>query len=85
LNIYLDEHSRNSVIIIGGFASRCVLGTAFGANSHDKHVLVVSDAVVSPAQYADEESTMLDIVEGILGYQTTSEELLANWQANPPG
>jgi nicotinamidase-related amidase len=82
LNTYLNEHGRNSVILIGGFASRCVLGTAFGANSHDKDVLIVSDAVVSPAQYADEESTMLDIVDGILGYQTTAEELLANWQAN---
>lgn len=79
LNKYLDEHGRNSVILIGGFASRCVLGTAFGANSHDKDVLVVSDAVVSPAQYTDEESTMLAIVDGILGYQTTAEELLTNW------
>jgi ureidoacrylate peracid hydrolase len=85
LNTYLDEYGRNSVIIIGGFASRCVLATAFGANSHDKDVMVVNDAVVSPAQYADEESTMFAIIDGILGYQTTTDELLANWQANLHG
>ena len=82
LTSFLDDHGRSSVVLIGGFASRCVLATAFGANSHDKDVLVVNDAIVSPAQYADEESTMLDIVNGILGYQTTAEELIANWQAN---
>lgn len=82
LNTYLVEHGRSSVILIGGFASRCVLGTAFGANTHDKDVLIINDAVVSPAQYADEETTMLDIVDGILGYQTTAEELIANWQVN---
>lgn len=75
----LKKLGCQSVLLCGGFASRCVLGTAYGANSYDYHVLVLEDLLFYPQQFADEVPAMLKIVNGILGYSAKSTELLETW------
>jgi nicotinamidase-related amidase len=70
----------DSVVITGGFASRCVLGTAFGANSNDLHVLVVNDAVIDPAGFEPEIPVTTKIINAIIGFHTSTAEIMQIWQ-----
>ena len=79
LDKYLRSNDIKSVILTGGFTSRCVLGTAFGANSHGYNVLLLEDLLIIPDDYISEVPTVFSIVQGVLGYVTKSDELLKSW------
>ena len=79
----LKDQSKTAVVLAGGFASRCVLGTAYGANSRDLHVLVAGDAILNPAEFADEMPASAAIIDGILGYHALTDEIIQNWQDTP--
>ncbi|MDB5169213.1 MAG: isochorismatase [Candidatus Saccharibacteria bacterium] len=69
-----------SVILCGGFASRCVVATSFGANTHDYHLMIASDAVIDPASFEPEIPTTSKIIDAILGYHAPVAEIITNWQ-----
>jgi len=79
LDTYLKSRSITSVILIGGFMPRCVLGTAYGANSHDYHVLLLQDLCFEPVEFAADTPHALNIINAILGYVDTSANLLKRW------
>lgn len=75
----LQTSGLSSVVLAGGFASRCVLATAFGANSHDIRVLVASDATINPYEYETEMQVSAGIIDAVLGYHATSQQIVDNW------
>ncbi len=81
LGEYLSSLGIKAVVIIGGFASRCVLATTVGANNHDLHVLVLKDLVLSPEKFEPELPSTLSIIDGILGYVCESSDLEENWRS----
>ncbi|HSX18107.1 MAG TPA: isochorismatase family cysteine hydrolase [Candidatus Saccharimonadales bacterium] len=76
LDVYLKTKGVKKVIIIGGFTSRCVLGTAFGANGHGYNVIVVSDLTGNPAGLSDEVPVALGIINSVLGYTVLEKDIL---------
>jgi nicotinamidase-related amidase len=75
LDAYLKAKGVDTVILVGGYASRCVLGTAFGANGHDFNVIIVRDLVGVPDRFASEVPSTLSITDSILGYTPLASEL----------
>ncbi len=73
---YLKSRSVETIILVGGYTSRCILGTAYGANGHGLNVLVVSDLVGNPAEFADEGPYAIKVIDSILGYSKNSSEIL---------
>lgn len=76
LDAYLKTKVIINIIIVGGYASRCVLGTAFGANGHDYNVVVVKDLVGNPGRLSDEVPSALAIINSILGYTVSKKDLV---------
>lgn len=78
-NTNLDEQLKldgiESVVLVGGYASRCVLGTAYGANGHDYRIVVVRDLVVNQISNIDELSSFYKVVDAILGYAVSENDL----------
>lgn len=79
LDAHLRSHDIASVVLVGGFMPRCVLATAFGANSHDYHVLLLKDLCFEPVEFAPDTPRALNIIQAILGYVDTSDKLLDSW------
>lgn len=75
LDMYLKAKGIKDVIIVGGLTSRCVLGTAFGANGHDYNVMVIKDLVGNPDRLSDEVPAALAIINSILGYAILEKDL----------
>jgi nicotinamidase-related amidase len=82
LHEYLQNLNITSIVIVGGFASRCVLATAFAANSHGYNVLVPKDLVFLPEQFEAELKPTLSIINGILGFTSSSQDLIEYWRNN---
>jgi nicotinamidase-related amidase len=79
LPAYLKDNGITAVILVGGFMPRCVLGTAYGANNWDLHVLVLEDLVFEPVEFQTDRAGSLGVVRAILGYVDNSATLLQNW------
>ena len=75
LDDYLQALNVNNVVLVGGFTSRCVLGTAYGANGHGYNVVVASDLVGNGANFQDENEPALKIINSILGYTVDSSQI----------
>lgn len=75
LDDQLKNDSIETVVLVGGYASRCVLGTAYGANGHDYRVIVIRDLVVNQISDVNEMPSFYKVIEAILGYTTTENEL----------
>ncbi len=76
LNDQLTKNNVKTIILVGGYTSRCILGTAYGANGHDYNILVCNDLVANPDNFVDEAKSALRIIDSILGYVTTSKNIL---------
>ncbi len=75
----LRGNGITAVILVGGFTSRCVLGTAYGANNNDFYLLLLEDLLITPKQFTHEVPATLSLVGDILGYVSSSKELLDSW------
>jgi len=78
LDSYLKENGITTVILVGGFASRCVLGTAFGANGYGYNVIVAEDLVANPVRMKHEIPVAMGIISSILGYVLPHERIDIN-------
>jgi ureidoacrylate peracid hydrolase len=75
----LKQMGVSSVVLTGGYASRCVFATAHGAINNDLHVLALEDLMFYPLEFIAELPTALNIINSIIGYTTSSDELLSSW------
>ncbi len=79
----LAEHLKNlgitTIVLIGGYTSRCVLATAFSANAEDMNVFVTDDLVGVADHFAPEQPIALGIIESILGNVVDSKFILEAW------
>jgi len=79
LSAYLNGKGIKSVVLIGGYASRCVLASVVGANGQDLFCVVPRGLVVNQETSANEVETLYDIVNAIFGITPKVEEILAIW------
>lgn len=79
LSELLTKLQRKSVILVGGYATRCVLATAIGANNDARFVVVPRDLVINQTQAEHELPTLFGVVGSILGRTTTSEKIIHFW------
>ncbi|MDQ5886217.1 MAG: biuret amidohydrolase [Patescibacteria group bacterium] len=81
----LDEQLKNdgikTIVLVGGYASRCVLGTAYGANGHDYRSVVIRDLVINQISNIDEIPAFYRVIEAILGYTASEDEFFAQLYA----
>jgi len=79
LSDVIQKSGTTSVIITGGFTSRCILGTAYGANGHGLHVWVPRDLVTAPHEFDEEIPGVFSIINAVLGYSYESQVLVDSW------
>ncbi len=72
----LKSKGIKTVILTGGYESRCVLGTAFGANGKGFHVVLAEDLVEEPSEFRTEVRTTVKVISSIIGYPLHSAEVL---------
>ncbi len=75
LGKYMQNKGVKTVIIVGGYASRCVLATAVGANNLGLNVVIPRDGVVNQEESIHELDAMFSIVDAILGYVTDTTNI----------
>jgi len=84
----LSEHliARNitTVILVGGYAPRCILSTAVGANSDDLFVVIVNDAVTYQVNTKREIPGLFFFVDSLLGSAPSSREITETWKTKYP-
>lgn len=76
---YLEKSGKKTVVLIGGYASRCVLATAFGANSCGLHVVIPKGLIVNQKHAENEVAVVYDICDAILGYTASPDQILNYW------
>lgn len=73
---YLSSHSVKNIILVGGYVSKCVLGTSFGANSHELNVYIPRELVGNLDSELNEASVALEIIDKILGYVVSVNDIV---------
>lgn len=76
---YLHSTGKTTVVLVGGYGSRCVLATAFGANSNGLHVVLLEDLIWDPPHFDNELPAAFSIAKGILGYILESKDAVDAW------
>lgn len=76
---FLTKSGKKTVVLIGGYASRCVLATAFGANSCGLQVVIPKGLIVNQKHAENEVPVVYDVCDAILGYTTSPDEILNYW------
>lgn len=93
LNAHLQEKGVKSVIVIGGYGSRCVARTAgAAADDYGYHTFVPRDLIANPDKIdatgrengVDEVAGFLQGFEIILGYAPSSGSILQTWENTAP-
>ena len=79
LEEFLIKSGKKTVVLIGGYASRCVLATAFGANSCGLQVVIPKGLIVNQKHAENEVPVVYDVCDAILGYSTNPDEILNYW------
>jgi nicotinamidase-related amidase len=76
---YLKGKGITTVVLIGGYTSRCVLATAAGANGEDMLCVVPTDLVIHQMSAASEVEAFGKVINAILGATTSSQEIITTW------
>lgn len=79
LDSWLKSHGIETLMFVGGYASRCVLATSFAANSLGYRVVIPKGLVTNQKENADELPSFYSIVDAILGYVISPTDILASW------
>lgn len=78
---YLKNRSVKTVVLVGGYASRCVLATAAGANGEDLFCVIPQGLVLNQKDSTNEVDTVYDINDSIFGLSPTVTDILSVWEA----
>ena len=84
LPTWLDQHGVQTVVLVGGYTSRCVLATAFGAQSHGLHVLIPEGLADPHPGLPSEERIALEVVRSAVGWVVTPQVLAETWTGDAP-
>lgn len=89
LKEYLESKGVKTVILVGGYGSRCVAATAFDAADEGFHVVVPKELIANldapdvkdvQGPWVDETQAFLQVNEAILGYSPSSKAILNTWE-----
>ena len=80
LDEHLKKNQRSTLVLTGGYASRCLLATSFVGNSLGYNIAWAKDLVGVPDIFMKELPIAIGIVDSILGYTFESSELLSVWK-----
>lgn len=75
----LLEKSIKTVLLVGGYASRCVFATAIGASDKGFHTIVIRDLVANTDASENEVPVALDIIEAIHGFVLDTDRIKDSW------
>ncbi len=75
---WLRSNKVQTVLLVGGFASRCVFSSTVGAQNNGFHAIVLKDLLITPIEFAHEVSVTNGIIHDILGYISTEAEVRAS-------
>jgi nicotinamidase-related amidase len=83
---HLNALARSTVVLVGSYAGRCVLATAFGAQTRGFDVVVPRGLAEPHPCQEHEEHVFLAVIDTIVGYVLTPEQILREWttSAAPP-
>ncbi len=76
----LKKLEKSTLLIVGGYAGRCVMATAFSGQVNDYDVTVVEDLIIPHPLYPEEKNTTIGVVQTLVGTVTNSSEVTALWE-----
>jgi len=76
------QHQAKSIIIVGGYASRCILATTIGAVDAGLHVVIPPELVGNTDNTENEVSGTLNVIRSIYGFLLSKDEILSAWSEN---
>lgn len=79
LSRFLTASGVDTVVLVGAYAGRCVLATAFGANARGFFVVLVPDLTLGHPDSPHEAEVSEVTVGAVLGWTRGSSELLSRW------
>jgi nicotinamidase-related amidase len=80
LAAYLKNLGIETCILVGGYASRCVLSTVVGANGEDFLCIVPKGLVINQSIASHEVNFLYDIVNAIFGCALDVNVITDNWK-----
>lgn len=75
----IADLDRSTVVLIGSYAGRCVLATAFGAQERGLDVVVPRGLAEPHPRQEHEEQVFLAVIDSVVGYVLEPAEILAQW------
>lgn len=82
LQRHARELERSTVVIIGGYAGRCVLASAFGAQSRGFDVVVPRGLAEPHPRHRHEEEVFLAVVDSVVGYTIPPNVIREAWRSH---
>lgn len=79
LGDHLKRLGTKTVIVVGAYAGRCVLATAFGAQQRGLHVVVLAGHTFAHPNNPGELEVTGEVIRSLVGYAVTPQDLLAAW------
>lgn len=76
---HLGDLGRLTVVLVGSYAGRCVLATAFGAQSRGFDVVVPRGLAEPHPHQQHEEQVFLAIIDTVVGYALHPAQILRMW------
>lgn len=84
LDDYLQKQGIETVVLVGAYASRCVLGTAAQAADNGYNLFVVRDLVGNLDADEWEKKPVLNLIGTIYGYIPYAKQVNDVWQQTTP-
>lgn len=85
LDDQLKERDIQTVVLVGGYASRCITATGFGAaDTRDYNLFVPNDLVAVPRRFESEKAAALSVIDTTIGYVVPSADIASVWSENLP-
>lgn len=76
---HVNYLGRSTVVLVGSYAGRCVLATAFGAQTRGFDVVVPRGLAEPHPRQEHEEQVFLAIIDTVVGYALEPTTILREW------
>lgn len=80
LTDHIRDLGRSTVVLIGTYAGRCVLATAFGAQGRGLDVVVPKGLAKPHPRQEHEEQVFLAVIDSVVGYVMEPSAILDRWR-----
>ena len=85
LHDHLRAAGRSTIVLVGSYAGRCVLATAFAAQTRGFDVVVPRGLAEPHPRQEHEEQVFLAIIDTVVGYALEPDEILREWTGTAAG